>query len=133
LAAKQNPPGATVPPRIRRPRPAAYRVKVRTGPKVENERFEDLDAALAAIESRGRELSGSSHRDAAGGGLMRRIEPVQQVTARIQLAGPGGLRAGVDVRGDGSAEAWTGWLRRQVVEQEAGESPYDALKRVATA
>ena len=104
---------------------------MRAGPKVENERFDDLDAALATIESRGRELAGASRRDATGGGLMRRIEPVQQVTARIQLAGPGGLRAGVDVRGDGSAEAWTGWLRRQVVEQQAGESPYDALRRAA--
>ena len=52
---------------------------------------------------------------------MRRIAPVQQVRARLELAGPSRLRAGIDVRGDGSAEAWTGWLRRQVVEQRAGE------------
>ncbi len=110
---------------------ASYRVKIRNGPKVEKERYDDLDAALGAIEARGDELARDSRTDAVGGQLMRRIEPVQQVTARIQLAGPGGLRAGVDVRGDGSAEAWTGWLRRQVLEQRAGESPYDALGRVA--
>jgi hypothetical protein len=72
-----------------------------------------------------------SHTDAVGGQLMRRIDPVQQVKARIQLAGPRRLRAGIDVRGDGSAEAWTGWLRRTVVEQGKGESPYEALRRVA--
>ena len=29
----------------------------------------------------------------------------------------------------GLSQAWTGRLRRQVVEQESGESPYDALRR----
>jgi len=106
-------------------------VKIRNGPKVENERFDDLDAALSTIESRGRELEQASRSDPVGGGLMRRVDPVQQVKARIQLAGPGRLRAGVDVRGDGSAEAWTGWLRRSVIEQRSGESPYDALRRAA--
>jgi hypothetical protein len=55
------------------------------------------------------------------------------VAVRGELAGPGGLRAGVDVRGDGSAEAYTGRWRRRLVERRTGETAYDALRRVLAA
>ena len=91
-----------------------------------------LTAALKVIEREGRELEVSADGRPAGGGLMRRLEPVQLVVGRLELTGPGRLRAGIDVRGDGSSEAFTGRLRRRVVEQRAGESPYDALRRTLT-
>jgi hypothetical protein len=107
----------------------SYRVTVRAGPKVEREQHDQLTNALTAVERLGRKLEQSTDARPMGGGLTRRFEPVQQVVARIELAGPGRLRAGVDVRGDGSSEAFTGRLRRQLVEQRRGESPYDALRR----
>ena len=107
----------------------AYRVLVRRGARVERERFQDLDAALDAVEERGRALEGDADAGAIDLKLVRRFEAVQQVVGRIEIAGPGRLRAGIDVRGDGSAEGFTGRLRRTLIEQRGDESPYDALRR----
>ena len=106
-----------------------YSLKTRSGAKVERARFERLSAALAELERRGEELQETADAHTIDLKISRRFEPVQQVVARLELAGPGRLRAGVDVRGDGSAEAWTGRVRRRLVEQEPGESPYEALRR----
>ena len=106
----------------------AFTVTTRVGPRVERERHAGLDAALGAIEARARELSEGADAGALQPTLMRRFEPVQRVLARIELSGPG-VRAGIDVRGDGSAEGYTGRFRRRLVEQRNGESAYDALRR----
>ena len=107
----------------------AYTLTVRVGGKVRKEEHPGLAASLRELEREGRELERSADGQGHGGTLIRRIEPVQIVVARLELSGPGGLRAGVDVRGDGSSEAFTGRFRRRVVEQRRGESPYDALRR----
>jgi hypothetical protein len=39
------------------------------------------------------------------------------------------VRGGVDVRGDGSAEAFRGRIRKHVVAREPGETAVDALRR----
>jgi hypothetical protein len=106
----------------------SWRLIVRAGSQVRRGRFDDLDTALAELESRGREIESTVGARPEGGTLMRRIEPVQQVLGRLELRGPG-VRAGVDVRGDGSSEAFTGRIRRHLVQQRGGESAYDALRR----
>jgi hypothetical protein len=111
---------------------AKYTVTIRSGAKVRKRRHEQLDEALADVERIAGELADGTSARPAGGFLIKRLEPVQQVVGRVELAGPGGLRAGVDVRGDGSSEAFTGRVRRALVEQDGGETPFDALRRVLT-
>jgi hypothetical protein len=106
-----------------------YTLTIRKGAKVTRKRYSELTAALGAIEDSGHEIERMAHAAARGGTLLRKHEPVQQVVARLELSGPGRLRAGVDVRGDGSSEAFTGRLRKQLVEQGKRESAYDALRR----
>ena len=107
-----------------------HTVTVRVRGRVTRERFDSLEHALDEIASRLPDLARDAHAAPEGGGIMRRIEPVQQVVARLELAGPRRLRAGVDVRGDGSSEAWTGRVRRRVVEQGGREDAVAALRRV---
>jgi hypothetical protein len=113
-----------------------WRLTVRAGPRVDRDRFDELAPALDALERRGRELARTAPRDAINAKI-RRFEPVQQVVARLELAGPQTLlpraRAGVDVRGDGSTEAFVGHVRRAAIEQRGGEDAFAALRRVLTA
>jgi hypothetical protein len=109
--------------------PAPFRVTFRRAGKVEKLSAETLDGALRLLEERGRVAAAAPARETVDL-RVRRFEPVQQVAARGELRGPGVGRAGVDVRGDGSAEAWTGRVRRALVPAEAGEDAYAALRRV---
>jgi hypothetical protein len=110
----------------------AHRVVVRSGPRIERLDAASLDAALDLIEERARVLARGTRR-APVDVRVRTFEPVQQVAHRLELRGEGGVRAGIDVRGDGSVEAWTGRVRRRVVVQERGESAYAALRRTLQA
>jgi hypothetical protein len=110
---------------------ARYTLTARIRGKVTHERFDDVGEALRELERRGHALQGRADADVVGGSLMRRFQPQDQVTARLELRGPGRLRVGVDVRGDGNAVPFTGRMVRKPIERGDGESAYDALRRVA--
>jgi len=99
---------------------------------VQHARYETLEQALEALERRADEIARTTS-PAPVDARFKRFDPIQQVAARIELSGPERLLpsvwAGVDVRGDGSTEAYTGRIRRQVVEQRSNETPYSALAR----
>jgi hypothetical protein len=99
---------------------------------VDHARFDGLEEALGALEARGLELALSASAEPVDVKL-RQFEPAQQVIARLELAGPERLvpsvRAGVDVRGDGSTQAFRGRIRRRLLEQRPGEDAFAALRR----
>lgn len=105
-----------------------YRLTVRADGRVRRVRSPDLDGALAALREQMEAAAATGPRQTAKA-LTREFAPAAQVAARAALKGPGGLRAGMDLRGDGSLEAWTGRWQRGVVAQAPGENAYDALRR----
>ena len=109
-----------------------YTVTVRVGPEVQRERCATLDEAVDLLERRLTDLNDTA-RLPQRRAFMRSYEPVAQVAARGELTGPGRLkpsvRAGADVRGDGSIEAYRGRVARELIAQEPGESPFEALRR----
>ena len=115
---------------------ATWTLTVRDGPRVERSRFDTLGAALAGLEQRMDELAPKARRESIQV-FKRSYDAVRQVAVRGELAGPGRLlpsvRGGIDLRGDGSAEAYTGHWRRSLVSLRAGETPYEGLARALRA
>lgn len=111
---------------------ARWKLTVRSGPRIERATFPELTGALERLEQRAGELSRGAPQRTLDTKL-RRFEPEQQVVARLELAGPErfvpSVRAGLDVHGDGSLEAYRGRVRRRIIAPERGETAYSALRR----
>jgi hypothetical protein len=109
-----------------------WKLTVRVGPKVARSTFAAVAEALDELEARARELARTAP-DEVVDAKFKRFEPVDQVVARLELAGPEhfvpSVRVGVDVRGDGSMEAYRGRVRREVIAERDAESPLTALRR----
>jgi len=110
----------------------AYKVTIRVGPKISRSRHASLQAAIDTLEIELTTLGPAARRDTQKA-LSREYEPEAQVAARGELAGPSPInprvRAGADVRGDGSIQVYRGKVRRQLIDVERRERPFDALRR----
>jgi hypothetical protein len=109
-----------------------WRVTVRAEHRVARSRFDDLARALDELDERGRELAATAPGKPVDVKL-KQFAPAEQVIARLELAGPErwypSVRAGIDIRGDGSAEAFRGAFRRLELERHPGEDAFAALRR----
>ena len=112
-----------------------WKLTVRVGPKVKRSSFTAVAEALDELEARAREVARTAP-DTVLDARFRRFEPVEQIVARLELAGPErcvpSVRAGVDVRGDGSMEAYRGRVRREVIAERGSENPFTALRRTVS-
>ncbi len=106
---------------------------IRHGPRVERERFDELDSALAAMERHTRDIRGEGPLDEIS--AIREYEPGRRVHARLELSSGGPLRgreAGMDVMGDGALIPYVGVVRKRRLESPPGDSPFDAIRAALT-
>jgi hypothetical protein len=106
----------------------SWHVVLRNGPAVHKFRLASLEEAIDVLETETR-VAANTVRRAEIDVRVRTFAPGDQVAARAELKGRR-IRAGFDVRGDGSVQAWTGRLRRRLVEPEGDDTVYEALRRV---
>ena len=110
----------------------SWRLTVRTGPRVLRLRADTLERALDLLETEVRAAATTTNRGAIDVRI-RRFEAADQIATRAELRGPGrwrpAVRVGLDVRGDGAVEAWSGRVRREPIEPAGDETPYEALRR----
>jgi hypothetical protein len=110
---------------------AAFRMIIRRRDgETDKRRFPTLEAAFADLETELRSVATVIARaPRIERALGRDYEPGEQVAVRGELRGPGGVRAGVDVRGDGAVVAFSGVIRRRPLEPDEDEDAWAALRR----
>lgn len=102
---------------------------MRNGPKVDHEGFDDVGEAVARMRERALAIRAEGPPKAAN--MLRKYEPEDQVTARLELSGRGLVKkpvAGVDVRGDGTFVPYRGGLRREELDPSKHDTPFDLVR-----
>lgn len=111
---------------------AKYTLKVREGSSVKRSRHETADELFDAVSRLSEELSDRADRQPVKS-MFRDYEAIELVHGRVEVSIATGRfkhrRGGIDVRRDGSIEAFVGRTNRTVVEPTPGETVPQALRR----
>jgi len=95
---------------------------------VGRERFDSLDEAIADARRRVDEIRREDRLPPIS--MLREFSPAERVQARIEISGPGLIRApegGIDVMGDGQAIAYTGAIRKDRIEVDSLDEAFQRL------
>jgi hypothetical protein len=105
-------------------------VTIRPGSSVRREKFDSLDEAIAEARRRVEEIRLQDRLPPIT--VFRKHAPDQRVNARVEVTGPGLIRApegGIDVMGDGSAIAYTGAIRKEQIQADSLDEAFERLGR----
>jgi hypothetical protein len=97
---------------------------------VGREKFANLDEAIAEARRRVDEIRREDRLPPIS--MLRDFTPAERVAARIEISGPGLIRApegGIDVMGDGHAIAYTGAIRKEQIEADSLDEALEKLER----
>jgi hypothetical protein len=107
-----------------------WKLTVRNGAEVDHEGFDDVAEAVARMRERALAIRAEGPPKTAD--VLRRFEPKDQVTARLELSGRGLFKkkpaAGIDVRGDGTFMPYRGGLRREELDPSGHDTPFDLVR-----
>lgn len=112
----------------------SWKLTVRHGSDVDNERFDDLGEAVAAMRERA--LAIRSEGPVRPVSAVRDFEPRDQVHARLQLSRGRLFKksvAGVDVRGDGTFVPFRGGVAREELDPTDHDTPFDLVRETLEA
>ena len=107
-----------------------WKVTVRHGSDVGREKFGTLEEAIEDARGRVDEFRREDRLPPIH--FIRHFTPDQRVAARIEISGPGLIRApegGIDVLGDGSAIAYTGAVRKEPLEADSVDQAFERLRQ----
>ena len=108
-----------------------YTLSIQQEGSSKSERCPTLEDALDSLQAE-LNASGPGSRRETVTAFVRDYQPDELVAMRLEIRGHG-VCGGIDLRGDGSEEPYTGRIRRKPIEPAPGENAVSALRRTLMA